>query len=768
MSLHSLTPSSRAGTSRLGFLALIPAFLFFLAARELMGGELPLLRSFEWAPSLGIDVDVYIDGLALQFILLITGIGAAVFVYAAGYLAADRERARLFVWLLVFMVAMLGSVSIDNLIVLYAFWELTSISSFMIIAFHHERTPSLDSARQAMIVTFGGGFVLLIGFLLLGELAGSYSIQRIIELSPSFADDPRFISAMFCLIVGAFTKSAQLPFHFWLPNAMAAPTPASAYLHSATMVKLGVYLLARFDIVYSDQQIWEYILVGVGGLTSVWAMFQTIFERDLKRILAWSTVSALGMMFMLIGLPGDESALAVSAYVLAHALYKAPLFFVAGNVDHCTGTRDIGRLSGLAPRLPWSAGGALLAALSMGGLPFSFGYFAKQLMAMADNPHELFQLAGYISVPVSAMTVAVAGIAAIRLFWRQGGARLPAEIQDGPFSMRLPPILIAGVGIVFGIRPDLAAPIIGAAAEGIRPNIYFDHLIYGEHDSSLLGLGAVFSLGAIVFVFWEKIHQFLDRYRLPENLRAAAHHERSMHQLVAFSSFLTRRLQNGRLTRYSLVLVAFFAALILMILALMPSSLEALPASIAADLQFEWSGAAAVLAFATFLIVASSIAITMVRDSFLVFLVSGLIGFGLALIFLFMGAPDLAMTQFTVEVVLVVVLASVLLRVRRLNLGAFRVNFSPLRALASVLVAGSLTTLILVTLLTTQPDPSLTEFVAQESSTSARASNVVNAILVDFRAIDTLGEITVLALTLLAAFPMLSRLRARRRKEQSS
>lgn len=768
MSLHSLTPSSRAGTSRLGFLALIPAFLFILAARALMSGDLPIVRTLDWAPSLGVDLDFYIDGLALQFILLITGVGAAVFVYAAGYLAADRERERLFLWLLVFMIGMLGSVSIDNLIVLYAFWELTSISSFMIIAFHHERTPSLDSARQAMIITFGGGFVLLVGFLLLGEMAGSYSIQRIIEVSPSFSDDPRFISAMLCLIVGAFTKSAQLPFHFWLPNAMAAPTPASAYLHSATMVKLGVYLLARFNIVYSDEVLWQYLLIGVGGITSVWAMFQTIFERDLKRILAWSTVSALGMMFMLIGLPGDESALAVSAYVLAHALYKAPLFFVAGNVDHCTGTRDIGHLSGLAPRLPWSAGGALLAALSMGGLPFSFGYFAKQLMAMAEGQHELFTWAGYISIPVSAMTVAVAGIAAIRVFWRQGGSRIPQEIQDGPYSMRLPPILLAGVGIVFGVRPDFAAPIIGAAAEGIRPNVYFDHLIYGEHDSSLLGLGAVFSLGAIVFVFWEKIHQFLDRYRLPENFRAAAHHERSLANLVSFSSWLTRRVQNGRLTHYSLVLVLFFGLLMVVILGLMPESVASLPARMVEDLQFEWSGAATVVVFSTLLIVASSLAMTMVRDSFLVFLISGLIGFGLALIFLFMGAPDLAMTQFTVEVVLVVVLASVLLRVRKLELGAFRVSFSPLRVFTSLFVAGALTTLILTTLLTTEPDPALTEFVAKESATSARASNVVNAILVDFRAIDTLGEITVLALTLLAVFPMLRHLRLRRRNEESS
>src|SRR5690606_26346083 len=278
----------------------------------------------------------------------------------------------------------------------------------------------------------------LAGLLLLGQLAGSYSIQEVLRQAPHYRDRPLTGVALACVFVGAFTKSAQVPFHFWLPNAMAAPTPLSAYLHSATMVKLGIYLLARLDVAFDAMPFWETTLVSCGGVTSVWSMLQTLRERDLKRIFAWSTVSALGTMVMLVGLPGDDSALAVAAFVLAHALYKAPLFFVAGNVDHSTGTRNIDHLAGLAPRMPWTAAAALLAAASMSGFPMSFGYLAKELTNVAKKEGGLYTWIGHSSVLASAITVAVAAIAAIRIFWHRGGAVVPGHVHEVGWSMRLP------------------------------------------------------------------------------------------------------------------------------------------------------------------------------------------------------------------------------------------------------------------------------------------------------------------------------------------
>ena len=444
-------------------LALLPAAIF-AAALWALGRQAFGSVSWPWVPALGVDLAFHIDGLALQMLLLIGGIGAMVFVYAAGYMAGDAKRVRLFGLLLAFIAAMVGCVTADNLFVLFLFWEATSVVSFLLVGFKHGAADSRQAAQQALIVTGGGGLVLLAGFILLAQIYGTASISSLVAAAPTAIDHPLLPAALICVFIGAFTKSAQFPFHFWLPGAMTAPTPVSAFLHSATMVKLGVYLLARLNPAFGDLALWKLTLVSVGAFTSLWAMVLAVRERDLKRILAWSTVSALGTLVMLIGLPGNGAAIATAAFLLAHALYKAPLFFVAGNVDHCTGTRNIDRLAGMARTMPWTAAAALIAALSMAGMPLSFGFVAKDLIGIAKIEGDAYAWVGWASIAVSAMSVAAAGVAAVRVFWHRGGETLPSAIHEASGPMIAAPLAIGAIGLLLGIVPGLIDPLVAASS----------------------------------------------------------------------------------------------------------------------------------------------------------------------------------------------------------------------------------------------------------------------------------------------------------------
>jgi multicomponent Na+:H+ antiporter subunit A len=743
--------ASGQAVSRLGWLALVPLALFALAvASYLAEGPPQWVLYVPWAESLGVELTLHIDGLSLQFILLITGIGSFVFVYAAGYMAGTPGRARLFVLLLVFMTAMLGCVTADNLIALFVFWELTSLTSFMLVGFKHEDDASRRSAQQALFITGGGGLVLLAGFILLAEIGDSYSIISLMASHASWIDDPRLPVALALIFIGAFTKSAQFPFHFWLPNAMSAPTPVSAYLHSATMVKLGIYLLARLHPAFSDLPLWQVVLVSIGGFTSALAMALTLRERDLKRILAWSTVAALGTLVMLIGVPGDGAATATAAFLLAHALYKAPLFFVAGNIDHATGTRRIDDLAGLAPALPLTAAAALAAGISMAGMPLSFGFVAKDLIAIAKSEGEVYAWVGYASLFVSAVSVAVAGVAAIRVFWHRGGAR-GEGVQEGGWALALPPLAIALLGILFGPMPHLVDPLIGASAEAMRPLLEYQGLSFSLDDGSVLGaLVAALGVGAAIYLFWDRLHAALEALPWLDRLSPAASYRRLV-AAIPTAAAITPRLQNGSLVAYASLMMGFvvlalaaawLAADISVGLALNPPSLAVGGASIG--------------------IVVAAAAVCVVRDSFVLLLASGMVGLGCALIFVFLGAPDLAFTQFAVEVAFVVVIAAILLRVRRLDLE----RPGPQRRWPRALIAlafGGLAAGLLLAAATGPIDPALAQFFAERSVPQAHGRNVVNVILVDFRAVDTLGEIAVVAISFVAAAPLLRLARQRAR-----
>ena len=732
-------------------LALIPLAGFVLCLRAFAAGDPTWEAEWEWIPSLGVDLGLRVDGLSMQFLLLITGIGALVFLYAAAYAASSARRLRLFALLSLFMAAMIGCVTADNLVALFVFWELTSLTSFLLVGFKHEYESSRAAARQALMVTGGGGLVLLAGIVLIGEAAGTYSVQSLIRASPDLLAHPSIPLALACVFVGAFTKSAQWPFHFWLPNAMAAPTPVSAYLHSATMVKLGVYLLARLKPAFGEHWLWEPALVSVGSVTAAWAMLLALRERDLKRILAWSTVSALGTLVVLVGLPGAPAAAATSAFLIAHALYKAPLFFVAGNVDHCTGTRSIDDLAGMARAMPWTATAAAMGGISMAGVPLSFGYVAKQLITIAKSEGEVVVWAGYATLLASAVSVAVAAVAAIRVFWHPGGAPLPGEVREASLPMVAAPLLASGLGIVLGLAPALTDTLVSASSQAMGSIVDPLALRSGvDAGSGGVATAAVFAVGAAVFFAWDRLHRLFERLSWLDGFGPLAAYESASKRLPALAAWVTQYLQSGSLTAYLSMSMGFA------MLALVASSAAAWPIPLPSWSMPSWPALGAALA-----IVTAAISVTVVRDPFVMLLASGLGGLGSALLFLFLGAPDLALTQIAVEVAFVVVVAAVILRVRRLDLPPVVPSRRLPRAVLA-LAAGGIVAGLTLSAATPPLDPALPRYFIDKSVPEAHGRNVVNVIIVDFRAADTLGEITVVTMSFLAVLPLLRLLKARR------
>lgn len=729
------------------WLAAVPLSLFLLLAWGLSRHDLPWHVEVPWIPSLAISLAFRIDGLSAQMLALITGIGTWIFVYASGYLAHEPRRGQLFAVLILFMLAMIGAVTADNLIALFLFWELTSITSFLLVGFNHEQAPARAAARQALLITMGGGLALLGGLVLLGQMAGTWTLSGIVAAGPTLVDDPRLPYALTLVLLGAFTKSAQFPFHFWLPNAMSAPTPVSAYLHSATMVKLGIYLMARLDPAFNDLLFWEALLIGTGTLTAVWAAVLALRERDLKRILARSTVSALGTMTLLIGLPSAGAGLAVAAFMFAHALYKAPLFMVAGNIDHATGTRNIDHLMGLRRAMPWTAAAAVLAGLSMAGLPLSFGFVAKDIIAVAKAESELFTLVSYATVLVNAVAIAVAGVAAVRVFW--GPLELPrSQVHEVSWRMLLPPLAIVLLGMEFEFFPALADPLLLAAARSIAPGLGEVNLSAAyDLDVLLSATGITALIGLLFFLAWDRMHEALDRLSWLDRYGPAAWYDRLLHGLTRIAAWHTRHLQHGRVSGY---LQLTLAALLSM------GMFGWLHTDSRLALTWDWPDHAWAWAVACLLIVAGAAAAVVLRTRIAVLMASGLVGYGSAVLFLFAGAPDLALTQFAVETVLVVVAASVLPR-----FGPALSQRERLRVSSGVLAAAAgIGTFLLLAHLSSLPvNGELADWFGRTSLPEARGRNVVNVIIVDFRALDTLGEIAVVAFSLLAALPLLAGLR---------
>ncbi len=740
-----------------GMFVVLPAGLLLTVLLMLYGqfGPLPLVARWQWAPDLGIMVSIRVDGLSALMLLLITGVGSAVFVYAGAYLAGHPQQIRLYLLLALFLMAMVGCVVSDHLILLFVFWELTSLTSFLLVGFHHESAASRKSAQQALLVTGSGGLCLLVGFLLLGQEFGTFEISALLpKLSGTDATAP-LRAALVLIILGCLTKSAQFPFHFWLPNAMAAPTPVSAYLHSATMVKLGVYLLARLDPGFGEWPLWTVSLQLLGSLTAAWAMILAIGERDLKRILAWSTVATLGTLIMLIGVPGVKAPVAVSTLLLAHALYKAPLFFVAGNIDHGTGTRIIDRLGNLRTHMPWTALGAALAGFSMAGLPLTLGFVAKEVAVVAKEGDGVLGMVPVANTLFSGIAVAVAAVAAIRVFWPHPGRSESYVAEEGSPGLVVPPIVLGVLGILFGVFPQLVQPLTQTAASAmLAPGTTLPESIGISLFDALTSIGLTIGLGTVVFLFWDPLHGFFDRsIAWLARHGTAAHYDRLLAAIPRMSARVTRRVQSGRLPSY---LGLIFLSVTAIIGGVLIRDCDAL-------LFPSWEPVSFPVGVACAFIACGALLACVVRRRLVLLLASGLVGYGSAVLFLFTGAPDLAFTQVSVETLFVVVISAVLLQLHHAHRSqpVAEKRWRPLAAL----VAGSfgLFVALLMALAMAQPQPaSLTDYFFDNSLPGAKGRNVVNVIIVDFRGLDTLGEGTVILLSFLAAWPILTFLRSRR------
>ena len=745
--------TQRRYVAQMGAIAAALAFVIYLAAAPAAGDPAGLHVGFWSVPSLGVAGGLRLDGLSLIFVLLISGIGSLVLLYAGRYLKGDPRLPRLITLLLLFMVSMLGAVTADDVITLFVFWELTSLTSFFLVGYDHEKPGARKAALQALLVTVGGGLALLAGLILAAIAAGTTSLSGIIAAREAVLAHPAAVPAMLLVILGCFTKSAQFPFHFWLPNAMAAPTPVSAYLHSATMVKLGIYLLARFNPVYQQDEIWQNVLTVAGLLTAATGALMALRESDLKRVLAWTTVTALGTLTMLIGLSMELATTAAVTFLVVHALYKAALFLVAGIVDHETGTRDAAALGGLGRAMPFTAFAAVLAALSMAGLPPFVGFVAKEIVYEANLAAG--GLAGPVTIIgflVNAAMVAVAGLVSWRLFF--GPQRPTPEVpHDPPKSMLAGPVLLAVLGLVAGAAPSLLGTwlVDGAVAAILGAPAPTPLKLWHGFTPVLALSAATVVLGLFLLLGWERLMPRLRRTVVLDRLDTGRGYDAAMAGIVSWSGRTTRAVQHGSLRGYMRIL--------LLSCALAPLAMLTMRGGLAVPDATPLDPRALIFLLIGLGAVASAVA----GGTFSAVMALGLVGFGTALVFLTFGAPDLALTQFTVEVLLVVILATVLIRLP-LRAGDGR-NARQRGADAAVAgLTGLSVALVLMAVLAAPFDPRLGEWFGAQSVPGGYGRNVVNVILVDFRALDTLGEIAVLAI---AAFAVLALLRGTAAERQA-
>ncbi|MCM2504340.1 DUF4040 domain-containing protein [Aureimonas altamirensis] len=742
--------------ARLGAMAaLVPFALFAWFATYLpgIGNGFEVVETIPWVPSLDVALTFRLDGFSLLFTLLVTGIGTLVVLYANAYFgdAPATRRASFIGLILLFMGAMLGTVWSDNLIGLYVFWELTSLFSYLIIGFDSSKKDARKAALQSLIVTAGGGLALFGGILLIGLTLDTWSLSEIAARGPELAASPLAPAILVLVLIGAFTKSAQFPFHFWLPNAMAAPTPASAFLHSATMVKLGVYLLARLDAPMSSMPAFGPLLVFFGALTLLVAGLRALMQGGFKAILAQSTVGSLGLLVMLIGLGGEVASVAVVGFILAHALYKAALFFCAGTAIHATHQPDVMAMHRLGRGLPLTATACVLAALAMAGLPPLFAFIAKETIfeAMLDDGAGAVLLAAVVAG--NAAFVMIGLTAALRPFFM--GPDTPSKIhhRESP-GLVAGPLLLGAAGLFFGLFPGMAAPLTNAAASAIAgtPVTFSLYLWHGFTPMLMLSL-AVVALGIVLFLAWPLSLRTIGRSRFLANLLGDAGYNRLFDGTLTLAGASTRILQNGDQHRYTAIVVAA-------VLAIAAGTLAFVAPPARPDLSLDGFrlAPAAVLA----LMVAGGIIAAKVRSLMASVVSMGMIGFGSALIFLMNGAPDLALTQFSVEVLVVLILTALLLRMPVRTAASRTIAERRWDAVLSIAFAG-LVFCGLIAMTGVPLDMTLSEFYGQTSYAQAYGRNVVNVILVDFRALDTMGEIAVICFAAAGVWGML-RIRAGR------
>ncbi|MGE6517146.1 Na+/H+ antiporter subunit A [Lysinibacillus sphaericus] len=756
------------------FVLSVPIILFLLLARyipQIAEGK-TFIHTYEWIPSFDINFTTYLDGLSMILGLLITGVGSLVILYSIFYLSTKESLHHFYCYLLLFMGAMLGVVFSDNLMVLYTFWELTSVSSFLLIAFWHHRKASRAGARKAMTITVFGGLAMLAGFLMLYVSSGTFSIREIVANVEVIREHTLFVPALLLILIGAFTKSAQFPFHIWLPDAMEAPTPVSAYLHSATMVKAGIYIVARFSPVFGGEAVWFWLVSGIGLVTLFWGSFNAVRQTDLKALLAYSTVSQLGLIMSLFGLGSvghyfgyaessilyTQASFAALFHLINHSTFKGALFMMVGIVDHEVGTRDIRRLGGLMALMPVTFTIAVIGGFSMAGLPPFNGFLSKEMFftaVLAIRDVQAFSIADLgllfpiVAWVASIFTFVYSMILIGRTFF---GKLQPDKIDkkphEAPLGMLISPIILClfVVGIFFFpnvlghyiLAPAMASiyPTFPTTSE-LTPHI---HAWHGINAELLMTLGVVI-IGIILFKTLEK---WKPLYRVfSQKYAFNAYYNRMIDFGENSSTKITKRYMTGNLTHYFVYIYIFFVALIAG--------------------YFIWSEAftfnfvqdSAVESYElilVFVMMFAAVWMIFAKSRVTAMLLNGVLGYSIAFFFVIFRAPDLALTQLVVESVTTALFLLCFKYLPDLMPEFTRKRVKWSNAIISIFVGATVTLVGLAVVHYDKFEPVSLYF--NDAYKLAGGSNIVNTILGDFRAFDTMLEVVVLLIAGLGVYTL--------------
>ncbi|MBB3951533.1 putative monovalent cation/H+ antiporter subunit A [Aureimonas jatrophae] len=709
-----------------------------------------ILFGFDWIPSFGVRFSFRLDGLSFGFAFLILFIGALVVLYSGGYMPKGARRGRFLLFIMLFMGAMLGLVLADDLVTLFVFWELTSIASFLLIGFDHEREAARRGAIQALVITGGGGLALLAGLVLIRESTGLSSMTQLIDAPDALRVGTSYVPILLLVLTGAFTKSAQMPLHVWLPNAMEAPTPVSAYLHSATMVKAGIYLLMRTFPMLGGTDLWSTILPVFGGITLVVGATLALRQSDIKLMLAYTTVASLGLLVMLIGIGTPLAIEAAVLYLFAHSLAKACLFMVAGSIDHGAGTRDIRALGGLAGKMPVTFVCALLGAAAMGGLPPLFGFLAKEEVYAATATADPI---GFVTTAAALVGNALMFAVALQVAIRPFVGPLPSGLRrahETHVLIWIGPLVLGIIGLLAAIFSVTTHQFISNPMSPPDPSgaLAVD-IALGFHWGPALILSiATVVLGAVLFWRAARARATIAGWLTRIGWGPDRGFDQFMRGLVQVSYKVTIALQPGLLDVYMRVTLAVIVGTVWVTM-VWTNSLPSWP-GMPHLFFYEW---------AVIGIIVIGVLVVVLAASRLTAVVSlGIQGLAVALLFMLLGAPDLSFTQFMVEVLSVSILALVMTRLRLMP--ADKRPWRDMGAEAALSVAGGLGLALFLLAIVQRPfDTAVTDFYERYSYTIAHGRNIVNVILVDFRGVDTMGEIAVV-LTTGAAILALVRIRA--------
>lgn len=749
------------GVTALGAIGVsLSSFLLLVSQAPAVFKGAVIIQSWSWLPQLGIDFSFRLDSLGLLFSLLISGIGTLIYIYAYYYLSPKNSLSKLYILLMLFMAAMLGISLSNNLLILLVFWEMTSISSFLLVGYWSNYEAAQRGSRMALTITGMGGLAMLGGFILLGQMTGTYQIDQILTMTEQIQAHHLFVPTLLLILLGAFTKSAQFPFHFWLPNAMAAPTPVSAYLHSATMVKAGLFLIARLLPIFAGAALFHNIVTFVGLFTLLIAAFFAIFKEDLKGLLAYSTISHLGLIMCLLGIGSPLAVAAAIFHIINHATFKAALFMIAGIIDHESGTRDLRKLSGLWQLLPFSATLTMITAASMAGMPLTNGFLSKEMF--------FTELVSTLSGPVmvvSAIAATLAGIFAvaysIRLvhgvfFDGPLGQQVPNKTaHEPPFGMRAPATLLAILCILVGLLPALLVEnIVNSTARAATQNFAFEgtHLALWHGINLPLFMSLVALIGGIIFYFALAKGGTIREIDLDPKLgrlQGRILFDLFLKSLLLNSRRFRRTTENGKLQSYLLWIMLFTTTLV---------ALPLIGNGITAGTRELTHAPTLAIVLWLLLFSACWMMLWFHHERIKAVLISGAVGLVVTMVFIGFSAPDLALTQITVDVVTTVLLLMSLSLLPQLT--PYESSMSRRWCDAIIAITGGVGIAVIAWLILTRDHNSLSWFFLQQSIPLGGGTNVVNVILVDFRGFDTFGEITVLGIAAIGVLSLMDGMRA--------